>query len=404
MTVAENIFIGREPRVGTSCLVDRKKLLQKTEELLRQFDITSIRPQDKLRHMSTAKMQMIEICKALSYNAKLIIMDEPTSSLTEDECEVLFKIVDKLKAQGITFIFISHKMDEIYAVADELTVLRDGEFIDAKPVSELPMQELISEMVGREISAFFPEKHNQIGESILKVEGLSKKGLFQDISFEVHRGEILGFAGLVGAGRTEIMEALFGYNPADSGKIYLDGEEIRISRPKDAIDHGLVMVTEDRKQTGLFSMLDISHNMVIPNLKPYLNGVAVSRRKIQKGCKSAAERFQVKMVSLNQEISNLSGGNQQKVVLARWIMLDPDVIILDEPTRGIDIGAKTQIYHMMNDWAAQGKAIIMISSELPEIIGMSDNIVVVFEGRITGIIPRSEATQDKIMSYAENVV
>lgn len=401
MSVAENIFIGREPKIGKTGIVDRKKLIRQTQELLDSFEITFLRPTDSLRGMSTAKMQMIEICKALSYHSKLIIMDEPTSSLTEDECKTLFRIVERLKRNGITFIFISHKMDEIYTVADEMTVLRDGMTIDCKPVNEMPMQELISKMVGREISTFFPPRDSQCGEKLLEVRGLTKAGKFQDISFSVHRGEILGFAGLVGAGRTEIMEALFGYNPADSGDIWLKGEQVKITRPRDAINRGMVMVTEDRKLTGLFLGLSISHNMVIPNLKSYLKGIAVSNAKINRTCKEGAEKFQVKMASLNQEVCHLSGGNQQKVVLARWMMLDPDIIILDEPTRGIDIGAKTQIYHLMRELAKQGKAIIMISSELPEVIGMSDNIVVMFEGKITGTLSGDGATQDEIMRYAQ---
>lgn len=403
MSVAENIFIGREPKIGKTGIVDRKKLIRQTQELLDSFEITFLRPTDSLRGMSTAKMQMIEICKALSYHSKLIIMDEPTSSLTEDECKTLFRIVERLKRDGITFIFISHKMDEIYTVADEMTVLRDGMTIDCKPVNEMPMQELISKMVGREISTFFPPRDSQCGEKLLEVRGLTKAGKFQDISFSVHRGEILGFAGLVGAGRTEIMEALFGYNPADSGDIWLKGEQVKITHPRDAINRGMVMVTEDRKLTGLFLGLSISHNMVIPNLKSYLKGIAVSNAKINRTCKEGADKFQVKMASLNQEVCHLSGGNQQKVVLARWMMLDPDIIILDEPTRGIDIGAKTQIYHLMRELAKQGKAIIMISSELPEVIGMSDNIVVMFEGKITGTLSGDGATQDEIMRYAENV-
>ena len=243
MSVAENIFIGREPKIGKTGIVDRKKLIRQTQELLDSFEITFLRPTDSLRGMSTAKMQMIEICKALSYHSKLIIMDEPTSSLTEDECKTLFRIVERLKRDGITFIFISHKMDEIYTVADEMTVLRDGMTIDCKPVNEMPMQELISKMVGREISTFFPPRDSQCGEKLLEVRGLTKAGKFQDISFSVHRGEILGFAGLVGAGRTEIMEALFGYNPADSGDIWLKGEQVKITRPRDAINRGMVMVT-----------------------------------------------------------------------------------------------------------------------------------------------------------------
>lgn len=403
-SVAENIFIGREPTIGKSHIVDQKKLIAQTRELLDQFGMTTIRPEDTPRGMSTAKMQMIEICKALSYHSKLIIMDEPTSSLTEDECKVFFEIVERLKKEGITFIFISHKMDEIYAVADEMTVLRDGKTIDSKPVDEMPMPELIAKMVGREISTFFPTRDVKLGETVLEVRNLTKKGKFKDISFSVHKGEILGFAGLVGAGRTEIMEAIFGYNPADSGEIWLHGEQVKISKPKDAINRGMVMVTEDRKLTGLFLGLSISHNMTIPDLKPYLNGISVSNSKIINACKKGVEQFKIKMASLSQEVCHLSGGNQQKVVLARWLMLNPDVIILDEPTRGIDIGAKTQIYQMMQELAAQGKAIIMISSELPEVIGMSDNIVVMFEGKITGKLSGSEATQAQIMQFAENVV
>ncbi|MCI9440798.1 MAG: sugar ABC transporter ATP-binding protein [Ruminococcus sp.] len=400
MTVAENIFVGREPCKNRLHIVQRKKMIQMTEELLEQFHIHNIKATDKLQKMTVAKRQMVEICKALSQDARLIIMDEPTSSITEKECENLFEIIRGLKARGITFIFISHKMDEIYKVADGLTIFRDGEFIDEGDVKQIPMNELISKMVGREITTFYPEKGCEIGETVMEVKGLSLKGTFSDITFQVRRGEILGFAGLIGAGRTEVMEAVFGYRKADAGEIYLKNEQVRINSPKDAIDKGIAFVTEDRKATGGFLSLSISMNMVMAGLKQYMKGVVVSSKMITQTCMEQKEKFDIKMSSLNQPICTLSGGNQQKVLLSKWILLDPDVIILDEPTRGIDIGAKTEIYKIMCGLAQAGKAIIMISSELPEVIGMSDNIVVMSEGKITGYLCKDEATQNNIMMHA----
>ena len=400
MSVAENIFIGREPKIGKTGIVDRKKLIRQTQELLDSFEITFLRPTDSLRGMSTAKMQMIEICKALSYHSKLIIMDEPTSSLTEDECKTLFRIVERLKRNGITFIFISHKMDEIYTVADEMTVLRDGMTIDCKPVNEMPMQELISKMVGREISTFFPPRDSQCGEKLLEVRGLTKAGKFQDISFSVHRGEILGFAGLVGAGRSETMQCIFGLTPGSSGDVYINGQKAHIRTAVDAMKLGIAMVPENRKLEGLYHVQSVKFNSTIEVLEKFINSLMVNSRLEEQITQEFIDKMRTKTPSQEQRVANLSGGNQQKVMIGRWLATDPKILILDEPTRGVDVGAKAEIYEIMNELTKQGVSIIMISSELPEIINMADRVYVMYEGRVTGCIPYQDVSQEAIMKLA----
>lgn len=400
MTVAENIYIGREPKQGRSFLIDRKKMTSDAAELLRSLDLSDIDPEKKLISLSIAQMQMVEIAKAVSYGSKLIIMDEPTSSLTQAECDKLFKIIARLKAQGVSFIYISHKMDEIYRISDEITVMRDGQYICTKEVCDISSDELISSMVGRKISALYPKQDVEIGETALSVRNLTKNGKFYDVSFDVKKGEILGFSGLVGAGRSEVMEALFGYEPADSGEIYIGGVKRQISSPRDAIKYKLAFLTENRKETGIFQPLNIIDNIIMPSIGSYRRGVLLDKGKIEQVCTREIRRFRIKTPNLNFIINNLSGGNQQKVLLARWMATEPSVLILDEPTRGIDVGAKAEIYQYMSELAAQGKAIIMISSEMPEIIGMCDRVVVMHEGRISGVLNRGELRQESIMRCA----
>lgn len=403
MTVKENIYLGREPRWAKTPLIDKKKLTQDTRKLFERFGIDDLSPDDRMVDLSIAKTQMVEICKAISYNSKLIIMDEPTSAISEKECEHLFKIVRNLKNDGVSFIFTSHKIDEVFKIADEVTVFRDGEYICTEPIANLTQQKLIELMVGREIKDVFPKEEVVMGEIILSLRNLTKKGLFQDISFDVKKGEILGIAGLMGAGRTELMESVFGYRKLDSGEIYIRNKKVNIKSTRDAIRNKMAIITEDRKLTGLYLPLSVRDNMIIPTLGSFRMGVLLKQKKITKVCNQLKDKLNIKTPSLNQIVNNLSGGNQQKVLVSRWLISEPEIFILDEPTRGIDVGAKVEIYKFISSLAQQGKCIIMISSELPEIIGMSDRIVVMHEGHLTGILDRSEATQTTIMHHAMGI-
>lgn len=398
MTVAENIFIGRETK--TALFVDRKKMMADTQALLDRLGVDYIRPGDKVRTLSAAKMQMVEICKALSYGARLIIMDEPTSALTEDECGKLFDIVRELKKEGTAFIFISHKMDEIFRISDEVTVMRDGKFIETRPASEMNTDDLIRLMVGREIKNVFPKQNAEIGEEVLRVENLSSEGAFENVSFDIRRGEIFGLAGLMGAGRTEIAEAIFGFRKITSGKIYLRGQRVKIRTPREAIRNKMAFLTEDRKYTGLFLPLSVSDNIIMPSLQKFLRMGLLRGRQVNESSVEAIERFAIKTPSTRQTVENLSGGNQQKVLVARWMLTVPDIIILDEPTRGIDVGAKAEIHKIMSSLACQGKTVLMISSEMPELIGMCDRIGVMDKGRLSGILEGNQINQVNIMRYA----
>jgi len=398
MKVSENIFVGREQ--GKGLFLNKRKMEKDTKEILKKLEINNISANEKLVNLTVAKAQMVEICKALSYNSKLIIMDEPTSAITEEECSNLFRIINNLKKEGVSFIFITHKMDEVYKIADEITVLRDGKYIGTKNACDLTKQGLIEMMVGREISQMFPKEVAEIGDVKLSLRNLTKKGLFENISFDVKKGEILGLAGLMGAGRTEVMESVFGYRKLDSGDIYIDGNKTAIKSPKDAIKHKMALITEDRKLTGLFLDMDIKDNIIMPGLDQYKAGLFLKKRNIVKTCNEEVKKYNIKTPSLRQSIKNLSGGNQQKVLVARWLLLNSDIIIVDEPTRGIDVGAKAEIHKFLTKLAQQGKCVIMISSELPEILGMSDRIVVMHEGRVTGILNKCEADQANIMNYA----
>ncbi len=369
-----------------------RKLL---EELKLDIDITK-----KVSSLSVAQKQMIEIARAISYNADLIIMDEPTSALTESETDKLFEIIRILKTKEVSVIIISHKLDELFEISDTVTVLRDGNFVGSYMIEDMTEQKLISLMVGRELTSLYPKEKSDIGDVVFKAEHITKKGLFEDVSFEIRSGEILGVSGLMGAGRSEIMLALFSGDKLDSGKIYMDGAEIVIHSPEDAIKNGLAMVPEDRKLMGLALCRSSKENMSITDLKFHSKSFFVNKFKEKEKIESMIQRISIKLSSPEQVVKSLSGGNQQKVVLSRWLLCNPKVLILDEPTRGIDVGSKSEIHRLISELACNGMAVIMISSEMPEILGMSDRIIVVRGGKINGEISRVNATQEKIMHMA----
>ena len=401
MTVAENIFIGREPYRIPRVMLDRKKINRDAQALFENLGLDEISPTEKVENLTVAKMQMIEIAKAVSYNSKLIIMDEPTSAITERECQQLFSIVNRLKKEGVAFVFITHKMDEVFQISDELTVLRDGRYVGTYLAEELTHDKLVKLMVGREITEMFPKEFAEISEVVLAAKNLTVNKLFSDVSFELHKGEILGFAGLMGAGRTEVMEAIFGVRKLDSGEVQINGNTVSLNNPRKAIAHRIAFLTEDRRGNGCFLPLDIKNNMMVLNWGLATNQFGkINQRKATQISQDNVGKFNVKTPSLDQEISKLSGGNQQKALIARWLMSEPDIIIVDEPTRGIDVGSKSEIHRMLSNLAKQGKAVIMISSELPEVLGMSDRVVIMHEGHITGILNRDELNQDIVMRYA----
>lgn len=398
MTVAENIWLGREPvHYG---LVNHDLLNSKTRDLLQHLNIR-LKPEMVVGELNIASQQMVEIAKAVSYDADILIMDEPTSALTEGEVFHLFAIINELKEQGKGIIYISHKMDEIFEITDEVSIFRDGMFVATDKTENLTKQSLITMMVGRELTHMFPKFNNNIGEEVLKVSALRRDGLFRDISFTVKRGEILGVAGLVGAGRSEVMESLFGMHPADSGDIFIEGLPVKIDSPSKAIEQGLAFLTEDRKKSGLFLVLSVVENMSIVNLSEYINKKGfVSHGQMAQDCMEQIKKLNIKTPTMDQIINNLSGGNQQKVLIARWLLAQPKILILDEPTRGIDVGAKSEIYRLISELANRGVAIILVSSELPEILGMSDRVMVMHGGHITGILDKQDASQEKIMALA----
>jgi inositol transport system ATP-binding protein len=397
MTVAENIYLGREPTTWYG-LVDMRKMNRMASELLDRLHI-KIKPTAKMRELSIANIQLAEIAKAVSYNSDLIIMDEPTSAITEAEVEGLFNIIRSLKAQGCAVIYISHKMDEIFKITDEVTVFRDGQYMGTDATADLTDAILIEKMVGRTLTDMFHKETTDMGSVFLDVQNLSGKG-FRNVSFQVKRGEILGVAGLMGAGRTELIEAVFGVTRSHGGGISVDGKAVKINSPADAIRSGMALLTEDRKLTGLYLNASVRENMFIANINSYMVGPFVHFRKIEKDCERMRGLMRIKTPSLMEIIRNLSGGNQQKVLISRWLLTEPDLLILDEPTRGIDVGAKSEIYRLMTEFVRSGKAIIMISSELPEVLGMSDRILVMHEGDKVGELLRGEATQEKILQMA----
>ena len=397
MTVAENIYLGREP-LAWNGLVDMVKMNRMTAELLKRLQI-KIKPTAKMCDLSIANIQLAEIAKAVSYNSDLIVMDEPTSAITESEVEVLFNIIRSLKAQGCVIIYISHKMDEIFKITDEITVFRDGQYISTDATADLTNDKLIEKMVGRTLTDMFHKETTDMGSVFLDVQNLSGKG-FRNVSFQVKRGEILGLAGLMGAGRTELMEGVFGVTRTTGGTIKINGKGVSIKQPADAIRNGMALLTEDRKLTGLYLNASVRENMFIANINRYMLGPFVHFGKIAKDCEKMRGLMRIKTPTLMEIIKNLSGGNQQKVLIGRWLLTEPDLLILDEPTRGIDVGAKSEIYRLMTEFVRSGKAIIMISSELPEVLGMSDRIMVMHTGDKTGELSRAEATQEKILQMA----
>ena len=403
-SIMENIWLGREPlnKIG---LVDHKKMYAMTQEVLKEIDLDAD-PKTLMAAFTVAKIQMIEIAKAVSYNSKLIIMDEPTSALAEKEINQLFRIMRRLASQGKSVIFISHKLDEIYEIADQVTVYRDGMYIGSEKTKDLKVNRLINMMVGRDVSELFPKIPCPIGEVKLEVKNLTNRKYFRDVSFDVRRGEILGIAGLIGAGRTEIIETIFGMRPKINGEIFIDGKKTEIKKPNDAIKAGMVWLTEDRRGSGLFPMLTVKINIVIASITQFLNKLGLIKdRAMNELCSEFVAKIQVKTPSLDQSVENLSGGNQQKVLVARWLMTKPDILFLDEPTRGIDVGTKSEIHRLISTLAGEGKSIVMVSSELPEIMGMSDRIMVMHQGKVTGIVENSKnLTQEELMAYATNTV
>jgi inositol transport system ATP-binding protein len=399
MTVAENVWIRREPltRFG---FVDHGELNRRTAKLFEQLKI-KIDPTVQVGSLSVANRQMVEIAKAISYDSDVLIMDEPTSALTETEVAHLFEIIHDLKASGKGIVYITHKMNELFEIADEVSIFRDGKYIGTDLAKNLTRDEIIRRMVGREITQMFPKETVPIGEVVLSVKNLTLNGVFHDVTFDVRAGEILGFAGLVGAGRSNVAETLFGVTPASSGSIEIRGKPVNVSSPSVAMRNGMAFLTEDRKDTGCFLILDILENMQMAVLtQRYVKAGFVAAGEITPACKDMSSALRVKTPDMHERIENLSGGNQQKVLIGRWLLTKPRILILDEPTRGIDVGAKAEIHRLISKLAGDGVAVIMISSELPEVLGMSDRVLVMHAGHVTGILDRAEADQVKIMELA----
>lgn len=397
LTAAQNIFIGRE---SDSFFLNDKVINQKTAELFKELKL-NIKPTEIVGNLSVGKQQMIEIAKAISFKSNVLILDEPTAALTEAETKELFKIMDELKKKGVGMIYISHRMDEIFKITDRITVMRDGEFIKELETKKTNLDEIIKLMVGRNVTIEKKEKSNvkKDAETVLEVKNL-KSNMVNDVSFDLKKGEILGFAGLMGAGRTETARLLFGADQKVSGEVIVKGKKINVKHTSDAVNAGIGYLSEDRKRFGLATGLSVADNSVLAHLEDFQKGILIDEKKVKEESQKYVDKIRVKTPSLNQLIKNLSGGNQQKVVIAKWLIRDADILIFDEPTRGIDVGAKSEIYDLMNELAASGKSIIMISSELPEILRMSDRVAVMCEGRLTKILSIEEANQEAIMKYA----
>lgn len=398
LSVLENLFLMNQPktRFGT---IDFKKMREMAEAKCQEIGIDL--PLDEIAGgCSVGQQQMTEITRSLMLDAKTVIMDEPTAALTERETDRLFEVMKKLKNKGVSIIYISHRMEEVFANCDTITVMRDGQTISSRPTEETNMDQIVGDMVGRVMSEYYPARTNVPGDEIFRVEGFTQPGVFRDISFNLRKGEILGVAGLMGAGRTEIMRAIFGVDPHESGKLYFEGKEIHIKNPRDAIRQGFGFITENRKTEGLILDFSIERNIALPSEERLAQSHVINDKKEFDFSSELSKRLGVKAQDINLPASTLSGGNQQKVVIAKWVGMHPKLLILDEPTRGIDIGAKKDIYDLMNELTAKGVSIIMVSSELPEVIGMSDRILVIHEGRAAGIVEHKDATQTRIMTLA----
>ena len=398
MSIEENLFLGRLP-VNKLGKVDWKTVRKETIKFLEQENLP-YSPTQKLKTLTVSDIQMLEIIKAISYNAEIVIMDEPTSAITNREVEVLFEKIEQLKQRGVSMVYISHKMDEVFRIADDITILRDGKTVETHPASEMDLDQVIALMVGRKMDNVYPKEEVEIGDPILEVEGLGSKGVFKDITFNAKKGEIVGFAGLMGAGRTETMRAVFGLDPYDEGTIKVHGKEVNIKKVSDSINQKVVMLSEDRRRYGIIPIRSVMENASISSLDKVFYGGKCHPKVEHDLVSKYFKKMNVKTPSLETAIQALSGGNQQKVLLAKWMLRDPDVLILDEPTRGIDVGAKFEIYRLMTDMVEEGKTVIMVSSELPELIGMCDRIYVMNQGRITGCLEKDEFSQEAIMRYA----
>ncbi|OQO71597.1 D-xylose ABC transporter ATP-binding protein [Enterococcus villorum] len=397
ISVAENVFMNRLPCKNKILgIIDFKALYQQTQKILNILG-AKFKPTDIVEHLSTANKQLVEIAKAISLNAKVIIFDEPTTSLSEQDVEVLFIVIRALKEKGISSVYISHRMKEIYELCDRITIMRDGKYISTNPVEELTNDEIIHKLVGRSLNNLYPKEEVSIGDIYLKVEGLSdKKGYLKNINFYARKGEVVGFAGLVGSGRTETMRMIFGADRSASGKISIEGREVKINSPVDAIKNGICLLTEDRKQQGLALTLSIKDNINISSL----NKTLINNKKMSETSQHFVKTLRIKTNDDNNPVSSLSGGNQQKVVLAKWLNTENQIYIFDEPTKGIDVGAKSEIYGIINQLAKEGKTVLIVSSEIPELLGICDRIYVLSEGRVTRELKTDEATQEKIMAYA----
>jgi len=399
MTIAENVYVGAIPTkkaLGLISVVDRQSMEAGAKEVLARVGL-DVSPAQRMRTLSIAQMQLVEIAKAVSRNAKLIIMDEPTSALTEKETAILFDQIRRLRSEGVSVIYISHKLEEIFEITDTVSVLRDGMMIETAPTAEVDRDHLIASMVGRELTNIYPKQELPIGDVLLEVKNLNWKNRVRDVSFSVRRGEILGVCGLVGAGRSETMSALFGVYRKDSGEIFVDGKKVEIKTPAQAVELGLAYITEDRKVTGLNLIGSIKHNISTVYLKRLTKNRLLNEANEREAADKYIEAMKIRTDSREKRVQLLSGGNQQKVAVSKWLVGDPDIIIMDEPTRGIDVGAKRDIYLLMGELAARGKAIIMISSEMPEVMGMADRIMVLADGRVTGFVDRKDFDQERIL-------
>lgn len=401
LTIAQNIFIGREPRKGIKLFVDDRKLNDQAQQLLNEMNL-QLDPRTKVSELTVAKQQMVEIAKALSFQSEVLIMDEPTAALTNAEIEDLFRIIEQLRGRGVGIVYISHRMEELKRITDRITVMRDGRYIDTVQTKDTSIDQIIAMMVGRELYVSTQQITVEASETrVLEVTNLNRGSSVKDVSFHLAKGEILGFAGLMGAGRTEVARAIFGADAIDSGDIRIHGNKVQIKAPHDAVKHGIGYLSEDRKRYGLMVDMDVKTNIAIASYRKARRLLGwMHDGKIDQSASHFVEALQIKTPSIHQQVKFLSGGNQQKVVIGKWLLRDCDILIFDEPTRGIDVGAKTEIYKLLDELAAQGKSIIMISSELPEILRMSHRIMVMCEGRITGELRQQDATQEAIMKYA----
>lgn len=398
LTIGENIFLGREPMVYSKVIADNI-INKETKKILNELDL-DLDPDIKVAELGVAMQQMVEVAKALSMDAEIIIMDEPTAALGEHEIEQLFKTITRLKEKGISIIYISHCLSELWEIADRVTIFRDGQYIATSNIEDTDKETLIKQMVGRDLKEQFPDRNSLIGQEILRVENLTREGMLSNISFNLKAGEVLGFAGLVGSGRTELMRCIFGADYFEKGDIYINGNKVNINSPGDGIKNGIGFITEDRKKQGLVLIRSIKENITITDIKQVMKGIFINYIKENEIANDFVDKLKIKTPSNEQEVRYLSGGNQQKVVLAKWLLQKTKILIFDEPTRGIDVGAKKEVYSLINNLTNHGVGIIMVSSELPEIIGVSDRILVMNHGCITGELSAEEATQEKILNYA----